>query len=172
MQLATANASGLRHRAARVFSTACLAAAVVAFAAYPSAAASTPHARSAHHLHTLQHSRSTSSVVVKATKHGKLGTILATSSGYTLYHFTLDTAKKLACTGGCTAAWPPLLLPKGVTHATAGSGVKQSLLGTRKRGTALQVTYKGLPVYRYAADTSPGQTNGEGVGGTWFVVKA
>jgi predicted lipoprotein with Yx(FWY)xxD motif len=113
-----------------------------------------------------------SAVVVKAVKHGKLGTILATESGYTLYHFTLDTAKKIACTGGCTEAWPPLTLPKGVTHATAGTGVKQALLGTRNRGTELQVTYKGLLLYRYAADTGPGQTNGQGVGGTWFVVKA
>lgn len=171
MQRATAKASGLRCRATRVFSTAGLVTAVVVLAAFPSAAASTQHARSAH-LSTVQHSRSKSAVVVKAIRHRRLGTILATSSGYTLYRFTLDTAKKLACTGGCTAAWPPLLLPKGVTRATAGSGVKQSLLGTRKRGTTLQVTYKGLPIYRYAADTSPGQTNGQGVGGTWFVVKA
>lgn len=114
----------------------------------------------------------TSVVVVKAVKHGKLGMILATAKGFTLYHFTLDTAKRIACTGGCLVAWPPLTLPKGVTHATAGTGVKQSLLGTRKRGTQLQVTYKGLLLYYYAADTGPFQTNGQGVGGTWFVVKA
>lgn len=145
--------------------------AVMALAVYPAAAATMPRGESGQRRAPDRQPRS-SSVVVKAEKHGKLGTILVTSSGYTLYRFTLDTAKTLACTGSCTQAWPPLVLPKGVTHATAGSGVKQALLGTRKRGTALQVTYKGLPLYRYAADTSPGQVNGEGVGGTWFVVKA
>jgi predicted lipoprotein with Yx(FWY)xxD motif len=164
-------ARGLR-RPARVFSAFGLAAALVILAAYPSAALSTPHAKDPQLSVSHDRSLTSSAVVVKATKHGKLGMILETSAGYTLYRFTLDTAKKLACTGGCIQAWPPLLLPKGVTHATAGSGVKQSLLGTRKRGTSLQVTYKGLPLYRYAADTGPGQTTGQGVGGTWFVVKA
>jgi predicted lipoprotein with Yx(FWY)xxD motif len=160
----------LRITAIRTACATSLAIAGVALAAHPVAAATAQRVRSAERA-AFEPERS-SAVVVKAVKHGKLGEILATASGYTLYHFTLDTSKKIACTGGCTQAWPPLLLPKGVTHATAGSGVKQSLLGTRKRGTALQVTYKGLLLYRYAADTGPGQTNGEGVGGTWFVVTA
>jgi predicted lipoprotein with Yx(FWY)xxD motif len=32
-----------------------------------------------------------------------------------------------------------------------------------------QLSYNGHPLYRYAQDTAPGQTNGEGVGGKWFV---
>lgn len=136
---------------------------LVAFA--PSAHAATSH-------QAASRAQARSAVVVKSEKHGKLGTILVTKSGFTLYRFTPDTPKKLACVSACISAWPPLLLPKGVTHATAGSGVKQSLLGTRKRGTSLQVTYKGLPLYRYAGDSGPGQTNGQGVGGTWYVVKA
>jgi predicted lipoprotein with Yx(FWY)xxD motif len=167
MRHGIADQGGFWRRAASVVGAVGLAAAFAVLATVPAAATSAPRSAS-----FLPHARAATTVVVKATKHGKLGTILETSSGYTLYHFTLDTSKKLACIGGCTEAWPPLVLPKGVTHATAGSGVEQSLLGTRKRGTALQVTYKGLPLYRYAADTGPGQTNGEGVGGTWFVVKA
>jgi predicted lipoprotein with Yx(FWY)xxD motif len=160
----------LRVSAIRTVCAAGLTVAGIVLVAQPAAAATARRGHS--EPRAAAESAHSSAVVVKAVKHRKLGEILATSSGYTLYHFTLDTAKKIACTGGCTEAWPPLLLPKGVTHATAGSGVKQSLLGTRKRGTSLQVTYKGLLLYRYAADTSPGQTNGEGVGGTWFVVTA
>jgi predicted lipoprotein with Yx(FWY)xxD motif len=161
----------LRISAFRAMGASGVAVAVVVLAALPTGATSVQPRRSEHQPSAIQPAR-TSEVIVKAVKHGKFGEILATSSGYTLYHFTLDTAKALACNAGCIQAWPPLMLPKGVTHATAGKGVKQALLGTRKRGTALQVTYKGLPLYRYAADTGPFQTNGEGVGGTWFVVKA
>ncbi len=30
-----------------------------------------------------------------------------------------------------------------------------------------QVTLNGWPLYRFARDTAPGDTKGEGVGGTW-----
>jgi predicted lipoprotein with Yx(FWY)xxD motif len=40
----------------------------------------------------------------------------------------------------------------------------------RPDGT-LQVTYNGMPVYRYAGDSGPGQSNGQGIGGVWFAVK-
>lgn len=34
----------------------------------------------------------------------------------------------------------------------------------------LQVTIGGWPVYRFSGDTEPGDTNGQGVGSTWFGV--
>ena len=43
----------------------------------------------------------------------KVGTVLATSSGLTLYRYTVDPAGKATCTGACAKAWPPLLLSKG-----------------------------------------------------------
>ncbi len=171
MRLLSANRRHFHASRTQIFGAIGLVAGVSLLATSPAAAATTQRVASAESAGSHHHSRTTP-VIVKAAKRGKLGTILITASGYTLYRFTPDTSKKLACTGACTQAWPPLVLPKGVTHATAGSGVEQSLLGTRKRGTSLQVTYKGLPLYRYAADTAPGQTNGQGVGGTWFVVKS
>jgi hypothetical protein len=49
--------------------------------------------------------------------------------------------------------------------------VSAAKLSTVKRpdgGT--QVTYAGLPLYRYAADKKPGDVKGQGVEGTWFAV--
>jgi hypothetical protein len=40
-----------------------------------------------------------------------------------------------------------------------------------KRDGAFQVTVDGHPVYRFAQDTKPGDTKGQGVGGTWFVME-
>lgn len=128
------------------------------------AARTSPSARTHH---------TTARVVVDSAKRGKLGVVLETSKGFTLYHYSPDTSKRVACTGGCAAAWPPLTLPKGATRATAGPGVTQKLLGTVKRpGGALQVTYRGYPLYRYSGDSKSGQTNGQGIGGVWHVVTA
>ena len=50
------------------------------------------------------------------------------------------------------------MLPKGVTKATAGTGVSASKLGTVTRsGGVLQVTYGGKPLYWFVGDTAAGQ---------------
>jgi hypothetical protein len=50
-----------------------------------------------------------------------------------------------------------------------GVPVKQIGVIKRDDGT-LQLTIGHWPIYRFSKDTAPGQTNGEGVGGTWFAV--
>ncbi len=111
-------------------------------------------------------------VIVKETFNKKLKkTILVTGSGKTLYENTTEQKGKIHCTGSCRALWPPLLVPAG-GKPHAGSGVSQSKLGTLKRpdgGT--QVTYKGVPLYRFVDDEKAGNVDGQGVkdlGGTWF----
>ena len=113
---------------------------------------------------------SANGVVDQATS-TSYGSILADSSGQTLYMLTADSATKSTCTGACVALWPPLLVsgsPK------AGTGVAASKFGTVTRaGGEHQVTYNGHPLYRFAHDTAAGQTNGEGIdafGGYWYVV--
>jgi hypothetical protein len=47
--------------------------------------------------------------------------------------------------------------------------VKASLFGKIKRPNGTwQLTLKGWPLYRYAKDTTPGDTLGQGVGGKWY----
>ena len=98
-----------------------------------------------------------------------LGSILVDGQGNTLYLFTNDTQEEAStCTGGCAGTWPAL-----AGTVTAGEGVDESLIGTvaGEDGTE-QATYNGWPLYYYAQDTGPGDTNGQGVGGVWWVVDA
>ena len=94
------------------------------------------------------------SVVVSTSKNPKAGTVLV--SGNTLY--TLK-ASHIACRSKCLKVWPALLLPTGMTSATAGPGVNAAKLGTVKRGSALQVTYNGKALYYFFKD-HPGQVQG------------
>jgi predicted lipoprotein with Yx(FWY)xxD motif len=99
-----------------------------------------------------------------------LGAILSDATGRTLYAFTKDgrATGRSACEGECIATWPAMTASG---TPLAGGGVDASLLTTIQRsdGTA-QVTYNGWPLYFYGADVQPGQTQGQGVGGVWFVV--
>ncbi|MGH3340584.1 MAG: COG4315 family predicted lipoprotein [Propionibacteriaceae bacterium] len=104
---------------------------------------------------------------------GNLGTILVDSQGRTLYLFEKDSGTKSACFGACATNWPPL---RDSGKSTAGSGLNASLLGTTPRSDGKpQVTYNGHPLYTFVMDTSPGQTNGQGVtafGGSWFTLNS
>jgi predicted lipoprotein with Yx(FWY)xxD motif len=103
----------------------------------------------------------------------KIGKVLATSSGRTLYLFMADHKRKSACYGQCAVFWPPLM-KKGKVRA--GAGVKAKLLGTtkRKNGKA-QVTYKGHPLYLFKLDKGAGQIKGQRqdfFGGLWYAVNS
>jgi predicted lipoprotein with Yx(FWY)xxD motif len=100
-----------------------------------------------------------------------LGKILVNSQGRTLYLFLKDTGTKSTCTGDCASNWPPL---RANGKPTEGSGANASLVATTMRpdGTQ-QVTYNGHPLYLFAGDKKPGDTNGEGVnafGGGWYAL--
>jgi predicted lipoprotein with Yx(FWY)xxD motif len=101
----------------------------------------------------------------------QLGRIVVDGKGRTLYLFEKDKNRRSACYGQCPTYWPALL-----THSkpVARAGAKQSLLGTTRRANgSQQVTYGGHPLYRFALDSKPGQTKGEGLqdfGGGWDVV--
>lgn len=108
-----------------------------------------------------------SSVTIKTATmsvKGKSVTALVNSQGLTLYYNTSDTTSAV-CSGGCASAWPPVL-------STSAPGSVATLPGTLSLLTdanGSQVTYNGHPLYTYSGDSAPGQINGEGIGGVWFV---
>lgn len=102
-----------------------------------------------------------------ATVQGKSVTILTNAKGMTLYYFTPDTATSSACTGGCAQTWPALLFT-GSGSPTA-SGTLSGTLSAVTTANGNQVEFNGHLLYTFSGDTAPGQTNGEGIGGKWFV---
>ncbi|MCX4747998.1 hypothetical protein OG455_21185 [Kitasatospora sp. NBC_01287] len=104
------------------------------------------------------------------TASSPLGQILVDGSGRTLYLFKADTGTTSTCTGSCAQAWPPQI----TTGTPNSSGVTASKVGTTTRSDqVMQVTFNGHPLYYFAEDANPGQTNGQGVnafGASWYVV--
>jgi predicted lipoprotein with Yx(FWY)xxD motif len=107
--------------------------------------------------------------VVKEMKIAKLGTVLVNEHGFTLYRFTPDTTTKVACTGTCASLWPPLVV-SGETPTPTGSAGIVGLGTVRDPDGAVQVTYRGHPLYTYIGDTKPGSAHGQGLKDKWFAV--
>jgi len=111
------------------------------------------------------------SAMVITTKAGSTGTFLTDGSGRTVYLWAKDGMDASACSGACTALWPPVTT--GGTPTASGSA-KASDLGTITRSDgAKQVTYDGHALYYYAGDSGAGQTNGQGTdsfGAKWWLI--
>src|SRR5437660_6914223 len=98
-----------------------------------------------------------------------LGAVLVNAQRRTLYYFVPERGGRIVCTGACTNAWPPLFATS--TAPTAGAAVPGQLSVVARAGSE-QVTYNHWPLYTFAGDAGPDQTNGQGVfgfGGKWFV---
>ena len=104
------------------------------------------------------------------TETTRAGTVLASSHGLTLYYFTADKpgSGKSMCTASCATAWPPLAAP---VKAPAGVHLPGPLGMITRPGGVKQVTLNGSPVYLYAGDKAPGQAAGNGIEGSWHVIK-
>jgi predicted lipoprotein with Yx(FWY)xxD motif len=111
----------------------------------------------------------TRTLTLRSTRFGR---ILFDGRGRVLYGFTRDRrGGPSRCYGACARAWP-VYFAKG--QLRAGTGVRQSLIGTTKRRDGRrQVTYNGWPLYYYV-DDGIGEVKCQGVdefGGLWLVVK-
>jgi predicted lipoprotein with Yx(FWY)xxD motif len=111
---------------------------------------------------------------VKLSTSATLGKYLTDGDGKALYYFAKDlpatgtTAAVSNCNGQCAGAWPAFKM----SSATLGDGLSATDFGTLTRGDgSTQTTYKGWPLYHYAADAAAGDTTGDDTGHVWFVLK-
>ncbi len=119
---------------------------------------------------TTPTSSTSSAPIIKTasvTVNGQSVTILTNAQGMTLYYFKPDTATKSACTGTCAGNWPPLLFTG--TGSPTSTATLPGTLSVITDANGRQVEYNGHPLYIFSKDTAPGQTNGEGIKGVWFV---
>ncbi|MGO9488996.1 MAG: hypothetical protein ACLQBB_08240 [Solirubrobacteraceae bacterium] len=112
-------------------------------------------------------------LTVKSRNTATLGTVVVNPAGRTLYTLSGETTRHLLCRSSeCLRFWPPLTAPSRHTRLQDGPGVHGALAILRRSDGVLQVTLRGMPLYRFSGDHAAGQTNGQGIqsfGGTWHV---
>jgi predicted lipoprotein with Yx(FWY)xxD motif len=117
-------------------------------------------------------SAAASEVTLKVvTGAGSLGKYMTGDGDKTLYIFTNDKAGdgKSTCYDACATNWPALVVPAGAKVSAGTDATGEFATITRTDGK-LQATYKGMPLYYFAADAAAGDTKGQGQGnGKWFV---
>jgi predicted lipoprotein with Yx(FWY)xxD motif len=101
-----------------------------------------------------------------ATKSG-VGTYLVDGAGMTLYYFTNDSPGKSAATDAIVKNWP-VFFALDLTVSPSLNVADFSPI--RRDDGQSQTVFRNWPLYYYVNDTAPGDTNGQGVGGTWFVI--
>ncbi|HEV2370419.1 MAG TPA: hypothetical protein VGR90_11135 [Acidimicrobiales bacterium] len=97
------------------------------------------------------------------------GTLLADPQSMSLYTLT-NAGAAVPCSGQCAQVWPPFEIPAGAQLAVP-KGVT-GVSTTPAADGSQQVTFRGLPVYRFAFDKSAADVKGEGIesfGGMWHL---
>jgi len=110
----------------------------------------------------------TQDVTIKIRTLSNSVSFLTDGDGNSLYFSLKDVPGKSNCTGACLDTWKPLLVSGKLIP---DNGVTQANLGVLLLPDGShQATYKGVPLYTYAKDANPGDTNGQGIDGTWFLM--
>jgi predicted lipoprotein with Yx(FWY)xxD motif len=119
----------------------------------------------------------TATVKINSASNSKLGERVAVNSqGLTLYSLSPETSNHLLCKSReCLAFWPPVTVASRKAKLEAGRNVQGRLGILRRSNGMLQVTLRGMPLYRFVKDHAKGEANGQGIesfGGTWHAVSA
>jgi predicted lipoprotein with Yx(FWY)xxD motif len=98
------------------------------------------------------------------------GEVVIDGRGYVVYRSDNDSPApaRSACTGPCADLWPPVPW----TADLRLEGINRELVGAYRRPDGqLQLTLGGWPLYEYTGDRTPGETNGRGVDGKWWLAR-
>jgi predicted lipoprotein with Yx(FWY)xxD motif len=96
-----------------------------------------------------------------------LGDVMVDADGLTLYAFTKDADGTPTCNDKCAEAWPPVI----VDSAELPAGLDANIFSVVERADgSFQLKAGKWPLYHFAGDGAPGDVNGQGSGGVWFVL--
>ncbi|NLR89750.1 family 31 carbohydrate-binding protein [Flammeovirga sp. SR4] len=91
-----------------------------------------------------------------------------------IYTWDNDTNEFGSCTDGCAQNWP-LVVASSKLNIILPNSLPQGLTGDfGLSGTCdgeLQLTFNGQPLYYFAGDNQENDTNGEGAGNVWWLLK-
>lgn len=106
---------------------------------------------------------------VRTIADAKLGTVLATGTRQAIYVWNREPRGTIRCTGSCAAAWPPVVVARGVRVPMHVEGIMGELGTIRRPDGTRQLTLNRRALYTYANE-KPGQVLCNDVDG-WFAVK-
>ena len=109
-------------------------------------------------------------IPVKSTTNRDLGQYLTDSKEITLYVFSEDKKLESTCRGDCAKKWPPFRYEN--QKISSSTDQLTGKLNVIKRSDGIyQYAYGIQPLYYYALDKTPGDTNGNGIDSKWNIVK-
>jgi predicted lipoprotein with Yx(FWY)xxD motif len=107
----------------------------------------------------------TSSITIGSASNSKLGKRVAVNpQGHTLYMLSGESRTRQFCKStACLSLWPPVRASSRHTLLKDGAGLHGSLGIISRPHGLLQVTLRGVPLYRFSGDKAKGEANGEGI---------
>lgn len=109
---------------------------------------------------------STSADIVSTKTDPAKGNYLAAFNGMTLYIFDKDVQGVSNCSGNCLVVWPPYL-----ASGTAPTTLPANVTAIKRVDGTMQYAWKGMPLYYYQNDKKVGDILGDGINGTWHLIK-
>ena len=106
---------------------------------------------------------------VQVAQSEEFGEILVDSQCRALYAFTQDVDGEPTCVDDCAEAWPPLIVEDRTATFFPDYPDPELFTGV-DHPEGEQVSFGGWPLYNFAQDAAPGDLNGQGVGGAWWLV--
>ncbi len=101
-----------------------------------------------------------------ASKAG-IGSYLVDDKGMSLYYTMRDSPGVSNVPDNLLTTW----IPFHVSNIVVPPSLNASDFGNITRSSGQQLTtFRGYPLYYYVGDKVPGDTNGQGIGGVWYVV--
>lgn len=94
----------------------------------------------------------------------KMGKVMATEKGMTLYTFDKDAKGKSNCDADCLKKWSAF-------HADAKAKAEGEWSLVKAADGKEMWAYEGKPLDTYADDKKAGEMKGDGVGGAWHIAK-